>query len=101
MLLLRLPLDLLDDVVLRRFDDDLTVDVDVASSVDVASVAVVVSAGASSSSSSSTILYCSRSSVSRDLLCCEGYCSGFELSHRRRSYAILDAMFLKPMLVPG
>lgn len=89
MLLLRLPLDLLDDVVFRRFDDDFTVDVDVASSVDVgsfAAVAVVVSTGASSSSSSSsTILYCSRSSVSRDLLCCEGYCSGFELSHRRRS----------------
>lgn len=83
MLLLRLPLDLLDDVVLRRFDDDFTVDVDVASSVDVSFA--VVSAGASSSSSSSTILYCSRSSVSRDLLCCEGYCSGFELSHRRRS----------------
>lgn len=86
MLLLRLPLDLLDDVtVLRRFDADFTVDVDVASSFDVSFAVEFVVVVASSSSSSSTILYCPRSSLSSDLLCCEGYCSGFELSHRRRS----------------
>lgn len=85
MLLLRLPLDLLDDVtVLRRFDVDFTVDVDVASSFSVV-VSLAADLVASSSSSSSTILYCPRSSLSSDLLCCEGYCSGFELSHRRRS----------------
>lgn len=82
MLLLRLPLDLLDDVVLRRFDDDFSVVIDVASSFDVSFVVEFV---ASSSSSSSTMLYCPQSSLSSDLLCCEGYCSGFELSHRRRS----------------
>lgn len=83
MLLLRLPLDLFDDVVFRRFDEDFAVDVDVASSFDVSFTDEFVAVG--SSSSSSTILYCPRSSLSSDLLCCEGYCSGFESSHRRRS----------------
>lgn len=42
-------------------------------------------------------LYCS---LSNDLLCWDGNCSIFESSHSRKSYAIFEAIFLKPILVP-
>lgn len=39
-------------------------------------------------------------SLSNDLLCWDGNCSIFESSHSRKSYAIFEAIFLKPILVP-